>query len=340
VTATHPATCARTTRPGCCASWAFCSSRTSSISAPISVRWAPRRTCWSQALFSFTSWVRRGCALLEIFPAMNAMRHPEMDVGVAVRLCRHRACCQRALGTGRLRHVCPKLQVQKDYIVTIVAVLGTTITPYCFFWQSSEEAEEQRIDPPPTLCEGATGGSNRDPAHPDRHLGWHGFQPYQLVHHHHHRRDADASGITIFRPRLRRRRLSGDRGGVHLCDLRAGIIGIGLLAVPVLAGSRPTPRRGARLAHRARPAAAGCQAFYARSSSDVDRRVHQLHHLDPIKALFWSAVVNGVIAVPLMIMIMIMAMQKKVMGAFTCRVRFGRWVGCARAMAVAWSSCS
>jgi Mn2+/Fe2+ NRAMP family transporter len=35
----------------------------------------------------------------------------------------------------------------KDYIVTIVAVLGTTITPYCFFWQSSEEAEEERINP-------------------------------------------------------------------------------------------------------------------------------------------------------------------------------------------------
>src|SRR5579883_1309260 len=41
----------------------------------------------------------------------------------------------------------PNFSWQKDYIVTIVAVLGTTITPYCFFWQSSEEAEEERINP-------------------------------------------------------------------------------------------------------------------------------------------------------------------------------------------------
>src|SRR4029077_15817885 len=41
----------------------------------------------------------------------------------------------------------PSVSLSKDYIVTVVAVLGTTITPYCFFWQSSEEAEDERIDP-------------------------------------------------------------------------------------------------------------------------------------------------------------------------------------------------
>jgi len=41
----------------------------------------------------------------------------------------------------------PNFSLSTDYVVTVVAVLGTTITPYCFFWQSSEEAEEEEIDP-------------------------------------------------------------------------------------------------------------------------------------------------------------------------------------------------
>src|SRR3984957_1709194 len=41
----------------------------------------------------------------------------------------------------------PSFSLQKDYVVTVVAVLGTTITPYCFFWQSSQEAEDERVDP-------------------------------------------------------------------------------------------------------------------------------------------------------------------------------------------------
>ena len=45
------------------------------------------------------------------------------------------------------RTVVPSFSLSTDYVVTVVAVLGTTITPYCFFWQSSEEAEEEEIDP-------------------------------------------------------------------------------------------------------------------------------------------------------------------------------------------------
>ena len=41
----------------------------------------------------------------------------------------------------------PNFSLNTDYVVTIVAVLGTTITPYCFFWQSSQEAEDERVDP-------------------------------------------------------------------------------------------------------------------------------------------------------------------------------------------------
>ncbi len=99
----------------------------------------------------------------------------------------------------------------------------------------------------------------------------------------------------------------------------AGIIGIGLLAVPVLAGSAAYalgealgwPTGLSRLPRDAK-------AFYGTIVVGTLIGVFiNFIDLDPIKALFWCAVINGVVAVPLMVVIMIMAMQKRVMGAFT-----------------------
>jgi Mn2+/Fe2+ NRAMP family transporter len=99
----------------------------------------------------------------------------------------------------------------------------------------------------------------------------------------------------------------------------AGIIGIGLLAVPVLAGSCAYalgeafswPTGLDRLPLDAR-------GFYATIAvSTLIGMGFNFVHIDPIKALFWCAVLNGVVAVPLMAVIMVMAMQPKVMGAFT-----------------------
>jgi Mn2+/Fe2+ NRAMP family transporter len=99
----------------------------------------------------------------------------------------------------------------------------------------------------------------------------------------------------------------------------AGIIGIGLLAVPVLAGSAAYALGEALgwpvgLARPPRDA----RAFYGTIAVGTLVGIGiNFTNLDPIKALFWCAVINGVIAVPLMIMIMVMAMQKRVMGEFT-----------------------
>jgi Mn2+/Fe2+ NRAMP family transporter len=99
----------------------------------------------------------------------------------------------------------------------------------------------------------------------------------------------------------------------------AGIIGIGLLAIPVLAGScayalgeaLDWPTGLDRLPLDAR-------AFYATIivATLIGIGINFVG-LDPVKALFWSAVINGVVAVPLMAIIMIMAMAPKVMGQFT-----------------------
>jgi len=99
----------------------------------------------------------------------------------------------------------------------------------------------------------------------------------------------------------------------------AGIIGTGLLAVPVLAGSAAYalgealgwPTGLSRLPHDAK-------AFYGTIAvATLIGILINFVHLDPIKALFWSAVVNGVVAAPLMAVIMAMSRQPRVMGAFT-----------------------
>ena len=97
-----------------------------------------------------------------------------------------------------------------------------------------------------------------------------------------------------------------------------GIIGIGLLAVPVLAGS------GAYALGEALGWTTGldrkpldAKAFYATIAiSTLIGVLINFIGLDPIKALFWSAVINGVVAAPLMVIIMLMAMRRDVMGGF------------------------
>jgi len=110
----------------------------------------------------------------------------------------------------------------------------------------------------------------------------------------------------------------------------AGIIGTGMLAIPVLAGSAAyavgealaLPTGLARLPHEAK-------AFYATIATATLLGVGiNFSPLDPIKALFWSAVINGVVAVPVMVIIMVMAVQPKVMGQFIlpAGLRFVGWL--------------
>ena len=114
-----------------------------------------------------------------------------------------------------------------------------------------------------------------------------------------------------------------------------GIIGTGLLAVPVLAGSAAyAVAEGFRwrvgLSRKPKEAV----AFYSiLSAAAVLGMAVTLSSIDPIKALYWSAVINGVIAVPVMTIMMRMAEQRKVMGKFTV-VGWLRWLGWAATAAM------
>jgi NRAMP (natural resistance-associated macrophage protein)-like metal ion transporter len=221
-----------------------------------------------------------------------------------------------------LSTVLPSLSWQKDYIVTIVAVLGTTITPYCFFWQSSEEAEDERINPAahPLLEAPDEASAEISRIRIDTYVGmgfsnlisWFIIVTTAATLHAHGVTDIQTSSQAA-------EALRPIAGPFTFALFALGIIGIGLLAVPVLAASAAYalgealnwPTGLARVPRDAK-------AFYG--TIVVGTLIGVLInfvHLDPIKALFWSAVINGVIAVPLMVMIMVMAMQPKVMGRFT-----------------------
>jgi len=235
----------------------------------------------------------------------------------------------------------PSFSWEKDYIVTVVAVLGTTITPYCFFWQSSEEAEEERIDP---AAHALIEAPEEAPSEISRIRldTWIGMGFSNLISWFIIVTTAatlNAYGITDIQTSAQAAEaLRPIAGPFTFAIFAAGIIGIGLLAVPVLAGSAAYalgealgwPTGLARLPRDAK-------AFYGTIVVGTLIGIFiNFIDLDPIKALFWSAVLNGVVAVPLMVVIMVMAMQKRVMGAFT--LRWPLWAMgwlCTAAMAVA-----
>ena len=217
--------------------------------------------------------------------------------------------------------VVPSFILSTDYVVTIVAVLGTTITPYCFFWQSSQEAEDEQVHHIPSLLEAPLGAK--------REIGRIRFDTYlgmgysnlislfiiiaaaATLHVH---------GITDIQTSAQAAQALRPIAGEFTFVLFAfGIIGIGLLAIPVLAGSAAYALGEALqwptgLARRPLDA----KAFYVTIAVATLVGIFiNFVDLDPIKALFWSAVLNGIVAVPLMAVIMVMAMQPKVMGRFT-----------------------
>jgi NRAMP (natural resistance-associated macrophage protein)-like metal ion transporter len=216
----------------------------------------------------------------------------------------------------------PTLSWQKDYIVLIVAVLGTTISPYLFFWQASEEAEDERVDPAAHPFAEAPKEARREirRIEIDTYLGMglSNLVAFFIIVttaatlHAHGITDVQTSeqAAEALRP------IAGEFAFVIFA---LGILGTGLLAIPVLAGSSAyalaeTMQWDAGLSRLPQEA----KRFYATIVGGTVIGVGiNFVNIDPIKALFWTAVINGVVAVPLMVVMMIMTMQPKVMGEFT-----------------------
>jgi Mn2+/Fe2+ NRAMP family transporter len=214
--------------------------------------------------------------------------------------------------------VVPTLSLDPAYVTTIVAILGTTISPYLFFWQSSEVVEEEMEQGRGTVEERR--GASETEIHYSTidtvvGMGFSNLIMYFIIL---------ATALTLFKAGKTDiksaadaaealKPLAGDFAGILFA---VGMIGAGLLAVPILSGSAAYAAAEAfgwrygldhKLAH--------AKEFYAVIilATALGTAMNFLG-IDPIDALFWTAVINGLIAPPLLVLVMLAARNERVMG--------------------------
>jgi NRAMP (natural resistance-associated macrophage protein)-like metal ion transporter len=218
--------------------------------------------------------------------------------------------------------VLPQLHLSGAYLTTVVAVFGTTISPYLFFWQAGQEVEDEKEDPEASPLKSAP---EQAPAQMKRMeldtvvgMGFSNIIALFIMLT--TAATLHAHGVTNIQTSSQAAEaLRPIAGRFTFTVFALGIIGTGMLALPVLAGSAAYAIGEAlvwRVGLAKRPGRA--RAFYITIAvATFVGALINFAPLDPIKALFWSAVINGVTAVPLMVMIMFMAKSRKVMGQFT-----------------------
>jgi Mn2+/Fe2+ NRAMP family transporter len=238
-------------------------------------------------------------------------------------------------GEVALRTIWPRFTPDSDAATVITGVFGTTISPYLFFWQASEEIEEmEREGGRPLIADAMPAGREL------RRINWDTWSGMFY---------SDATGYFIIlatavtlhvagvtdietaaQAASALRPLAGDFAYILFA---LGILGVGLVGVPVLAGSAGYAFSEAMgwkwgLERKATDA----RGFYSVIAVSVlAALVIQYSPISPMKALFWSAVINGIVAVPLMAVIILLVCNKSVMGPFTASrpiVVLG-WIGTA-----------
>ncbi|HZU73910.1 MAG TPA: Nramp family divalent metal transporter [Acidimicrobiales bacterium] len=232
--------------------------------------------------------------------------------------------------------IVPHIASNKAYLAMLVAVLGTTISPYLFFWQSAHRLEEMRDEP-----EGGTQIVPLKKLSPRRarmKLRTSRLDVFtgmtfsnavmfaiilataQTLHAHHHTDvQSAAQAAQALRP------LAGHFSSTLFA---LGFIGSGLLAIPVLAGAGSVGMAGllgkrwgfSRSVRRA-------PVFYSLVAlGTLGGTALSLLHVDPIKLLVFVAVINGVAAAPFLVVVMAVSSSRKLMGSYT-NGAWARWVG-------------
>ena len=220
-----------------------------------------------------------------------------------------------------LRTVWPRFSFDAGGATVVVGVFGTTISPYLFFWQASEEVEDMRAGGEVALTQ-----DQRPSRRELRRIKWDTWSGMFYS-------DISAffiilacavtlhvAGITDIETAAQAAQaLKPLAGNFAFLLFTLGILGVGLIGVPVLAGSGAYALCEAMgwqwgLERKTRDA----RGFYGVIASGVlAGLVIQYSPINPMKALFWSAVINGVVAVPLMAVIILLVSRKSVMGDFT-----------------------
>ena len=225
-------------------------------------------------------------------------------------------------GQVALRTLWPSFTPNAAAAAVVVGVFGTTISPYLFFWQTSEEVEDMmaKRGAKPLVRDGSPASAEL------RRIGWDtwsGMLYSDLTSYFIILATAvtlHVAGITDINTAAQAasalRPLAGDFAYILFA---LGILGVGMIGVPVLAGSGAYAfseamgwNEGLELK------ATDARGFYGIIAISVlAGLVIQYSPISPMKALFWSAVINGVVAVPLLVVITLIASNKSVMGAFT-----------------------
>jgi NRAMP (natural resistance-associated macrophage protein)-like metal ion transporter len=219
--------------------------------------------------------------------------------------------------------VIPSLSWSKDYWMALVAVLGTTISPYLFFWQASEEAEDVclNIKEKPLVAQPSHAAKEFDRIASDTRVGM-GFSnlvAFFVILTTAATLHVAGASKEIETAADAAKALEPLAGKFAFLLFAMGIIGTGLLAVPVLAGSAAyavaeTFQWRASLECKPREA----PKFYAVIvAATVIGICLTFFGLNPIRALYWSAVLNGVVSVPLMFILMLMSRNRSVVGQFS-----------------------
>jgi NRAMP (natural resistance-associated macrophage protein)-like metal ion transporter len=215
----------------------------------------------------------------------------------------------------------PKLDKAKDYLTTVVAVFGTTISPYLFFWQAAEEVEDIKAYPHREDLVDAPeqGRAALKRIELDTLIGMAFSNLVALAIMVTTAATLHKNGTTDIQTSAQAAEaLRPIAGQLAFAVFALGIVGTGLLAVPVLAGS------GAYALGEARRWPTGfsrnwqeAKAFYATVAlATLVGMVMNFSGIDAIKALYWSAVLNGIVAVPVMTTMMLMAARSDIMGRF------------------------
>lgn len=217
--------------------------------------------------------------------------------------------------------VVPELQWNAAYATAIVAILGTTISPYLFFWQAGQEVEEQHRRHANPLCIAPrAAGPELARIRMDTLTGMAFSSIVSLAIVFATAATLNAHGVTDIETSAQAAEaLRPIAGQFAFAMFALGIIGTGLLAVPVLAGSAAyavTEMVGKAGSLDAKPLHA--RLFYATIAvTTLAGAALTSVAIDPVRALFWAAVVNGVLAAPLMAMMMLIARNPRAMGRLT-----------------------
>ena len=220
----------------------------------------------------------------------------------------------------------------KDYAAMVVAVLGTTISPYLFFWQASQEVEDNHRRPnvrelrehPEYVAE------HLSRIKEDTFVGMTFSNVIALF-------IVIATAVTLNEHGITNIQTSAQAaealrpvaGEFAFAVFAMGIVGTGLLAVPVLAGSAAYAASEvfgwrAGLSHGFHEARGFYLIIIAATGIGTAMSAFEV---DPIRALVWSAIVNGVISVPIMVVLMRIGQSRELMGSYTIsrRHRFFGW---------------